>query len=365
MSAAHRLRVTLLGPDIDHRKSLEAMLAGRVAGLTWLPDSLNSPLAGGSSAGRRIRRVLDQLTRTHDRNFLDETCRHLDENCTDAVIAYWGTGPVADIAAIKRLRPRIKIALVVLCFPLALDELGLKRQHWLMRHAAPSMDGILYSSSAMQEYFQDKVLGKRGNHLKGAILKPCWPANYQSKAERSEAAFDRPNLIYVGRTDLSGRTVHAADDLRPLMAEILENQIELHHVRSPETTDGHPNRRPFEPLDQAALIAKMANHDASLIAYNSAACQRTERLELTVPDRLLTSVAAGVPIAIPSVNYKGARQYLREYPAVIEFDSVAGLKRQLDDRAQVRRLHEAAWQARKLYTAEMQADRLERFLVSL
>ncbi len=365
MSASHRLSITLLGPGIDHKKSLEAMLATRVSALTWLPDSINVSPGRTLTAAQRIRSAFDRLTSTHDRGFLDRVCRHLDESRTDVIVAYWGTGPLADIAAIKRRRPKIKIALMVLCFPLAFDTIGLKRQHWLMRHAAPCLDGILYPNAAMQDYFHRRVLGKRGEHLKESILKPCWPRSYQGIAERGGPIFDRPNLIYVGRTDLSGRTVHVADDLRPLMTEILENRIELHHVRSPETSDGHPYRRPFEPLDQAALIARMGAHDASLIAYNAAACRRTERLELTVPDRLLTSVAAGVPIAIPSIGYSGSKQYLAEYPAVIEFDSVPHLKRQLEDRDHIESLHEAAWQARKLYTAEAQGESLARFLLSL
>jgi hypothetical protein len=217
----------------------------------------------------------------------------------------------------------------------------------------------------MREHFRRQVLGKRNNHLEELILKPCWPHSYQLDAEQNKMEPDRPNLIFVGRTDLSSSTVHAADDLRPLMAAILDNRIELHHARSPETIDGHPYRRPFEPLDQAGLIAKMAKHDASLIAYNAAACQRTERLELTVPDRLITSVAAGVPIAIPSIGYSGSKQYLEDYPAVIEFESVVDLRLQLADRGRIRALGEAAWQARRLYEAEAHGDSLAQFLAVL
>jgi hypothetical protein len=365
MRSSHRLSVTLLGPDIAHRKMLEVMLAGRVSKLTWLSDSLSLPKSRTIAAGRRIQKLFDQITHTHDRSFLENTCRHLDENETDVIIAYWGTGPLADIVAIKRLRPHIKIVLMLACFPLALDTLGVKRQHWLMRHAAPSLDGILYPSAVMRDYFHDQVLGARGRHLQELVLKICWPRQYQVAAERNEQGIDHPNLIFIGRTDLSHRTVHAADDLRPLMAEILGNQIELHQVRSPETSDGHPYRRSFEPLDMVALIAKMAAHDASLIAYNAAACRRTERLELTVPDRLATSVAAGVPIAIPSMGYTGSKQYLAEYPAVIEFDSVPDLKRKLEDRQSIQALRQAAWLARKLYTAEAQEDMLARFLESI
>lgn len=365
LHTARDLSICLLGPDIDHRQSLEAMLAGRFPRVTWLPDSISFHQDSKPGFAQRLQRALDQLTATHDKQFLDSTLEHLDRNRTDLILAYWGTRPLADVVAIKRLRPQIKIVLMVLCFPLALGNMGVKRQHWLMRHAAPVLSGILYSNPIMQEYFRNRVYGSHGKRPQELILKPCWPKRYQTAGDAIPLAFDKPNLIYVGRTDLSHRTVHAADDLRPLMNEILSSQIELHHVQSPETSDGHPFRRPFEPLDQAALIAKMASHDASLIAYNAAACQRTERLELTVPDRLLTSIAAGVPIAIPSAGYNGPKEYLKEYPAVIEFDSAAHLKRQLADRKRVEALHRAAWQARELYTAEAQGERLGQFLVSL
>jgi len=157
LSTAHRLSVTLLGPDIDHKKSLEAMLASRISELTWLPDSISLHQGRTLGVGQRIQRVFDQLTYTRDGSFLHKTLQHLDENRTDVIIAYWGTRPLADIVAIKRLRPHIKIVLLVLCFPLALDELGLKRQHWLMRHAAPCLSGILYSNAVMEEYFHRRV----------------------------------------------------------------------------------------------------------------------------------------------------------------------------------------------------------------
>jgi hypothetical protein len=365
MRSPDSLSVTLLGPDIDQKKSLEAMLTGRVSKLTWLPDSITMQGDQPMTLAQRVRRSLDQLTSTHDKTFVERACRHLEENSTDIVIGYWGTMPLADLAAIKRLKPNVKTVLLLLCFPLALDNVGVKRQYWKMRHAARSLDAIVFSSKAMQAYFHDDVLGKRGKNIAEVILKPCWPRSYQCAARQGRELLDRPNLIFVGRTDLSSRTIHAADNLQSLMAEILENKIELHHARSPETTDGHPYRRPFDALDQGELIAKMAEHDASLIVYNAAACQRTERLEFTVPDRLLTSVAAGVPIAIPSVGYTGPKQYLADYPAVLQYDSVPHLKQQLADRERMQVLHQAAWKARDLYTAEAQGHILAQFLASL
>jgi hypothetical protein len=146
---------------------------------------------------------------------------------------------------------------------------------------------------------------------------------------------------------------------------VLATDIELHHVYSKETDDGHSKRRTFKPQSQSDLIARMATHDASLIAYNTAACQRDDRFWLTVPDRLLSSVAAGVPVAVPRVGYTGLKQYLAHYPAMIEFDNAQHLHEQLADRGLIKRLREQAWRARQQYTAEQHAAPLTHFLNGL
>lgn len=365
MKAAQTLRVTLLGPDIDHRRSLEAMLEGRVGQLAWLSDtsSLRRPDVA-PSMGARLRRGFDQLTYTRHPHILDHALHHIDEQGTDVLIAYWGTTPLPDIAAIKRHRPHVKIMLMVLCYPLSFDQMGATRQHWQIRRTVRHLDGLIYPNTVMQQYFQDKVLKSRGEHLQNVVLKPCWPQSFQP-VQRPEPASDKPNLIFVGRTDLSHHTVHVADDLRATMSEILDRRIHLHHVKSPETSDGDPYRHPFDPMVQQVLIQRMAAHDASLIKYNEAACRCTDRLNLTVPDRLITSVAAGVPIAVQNTGYAGALEYLEEHPGVIRFSSIADLQRQLFDRGRIDALRDAAWQARELYTAEAQAPVLLAHLEKL
>ncbi|TAK98049.1 MAG: hypothetical protein EPO09_02920 [Aquabacterium sp.] len=361
---AKNLKVALMGPDIDHRRSLEAMLGAQVKSLSWMPDSLSLSQGKALSMLGRVRRAVDQLTYTRDVKFIGPACQHLDDGGADVVVAYWGTNPLSDIVALKRKRPKVKVVLMVLCYPLALNEAGVSRQHWMMRRAAKWLDGILYANPQMAHFFENQVFTAGSVQPRSTVLSPCWPASYQP-AQRPVAAADRPNIIFAGRTDLSHHTVHAADDLRPLMREILDAGIELHHGRSPETTDGHPLRRPFDPLSQGQLIARMAAHDASLIAYNTAVCQRAERFDLTVPDRLITSVAAGVPIAVPAKGYTGPKSYLQRYPAVFEFDSPAHLMQQLQDRVRVQEARDAAWEARALYTAEMQGEGLASFLASL
>ena len=356
------MKVAILGPAIEHRDSLKAMLQGRVKQLGWVPDS-HSFLGGRVPTWRdRASRSLDQLSRTRNPEYLNHLVTQVDALQPDLIIAYWGTNPLPDVAALRRLRPSVKLILMVLCYPQSLTSPGVFRQHWMMRRAAKFLDGLIFPNREMADYFSSEVL--KAHMPPFQVIPPCWPASFQSTAQAALVS-DRANLIFIGRTDLSHHTVHAADDLRPLMRAVVESGIELHHRQSAETDDGHPLRRPFQPLGQSALIQKVSGYDACLIAYNTVACARDERFRFTVPDRLITSVAAGVPIAIPSSGYEGSKSYLENYPAMIEFESVNSLARQLADRPQMRKLREAAWQARENYTAQAQGARLQAFLESI
>jgi len=361
MKSLSSLHVTLLGPDIDHRRSLEAMLAGRVAQVGWVPDSHSFQHGRPASPVDRLSRAADQLFGTRDAAYLAEVLSSIDQADTDVLICYWGTTPLADLRALKRRRPQLKIILMVLCYPVALEAWGVRRQRWMMRRAACCLDGVLYSNQTMAAYFDQQVWSGRCRPRSSMVVPPCWPVDYQQAVQLESVGLE-PNIIFAGRTDLSHHTVHAADDLRPLMNDILSAGIHLHHVRSHETADGHLFRHPFEPMSQADLIRQMSAHDASLIAYNTAACARPDRFSLTVPDRLITSVAAGVPIAIPSRGYEGAKDYLRHYPAVFEFDSASHLSTLLCDRPRVQSLRQAAWRARSQYSAEHQGSLLADYL---
>ena len=145
------------------------------------------------------------------------------------------------------------------------------------------------------------------------------------------------------------------------MNSILDAGIELHHARSPETDDGHPHRRHFSPLPMQELIDKIGEFDASLIAYNTQACARDDRFYLTIPDRLITSVAAGVPVAIPRQGYGAIKSYLRDYP-MLEFDTADELAQELADRSLVAQLREAAWNFRSNYDAARYGPVLAQFL---
>lgn len=350
--------VCLLGPEIEHRDSLRAMLDGRVRRVDWISDS-HTFMRKHKRARGRIDRSIDSMFGTRDKDYLDYAVSEIDANEASTIVAYWGTLPLGDTIALKRARPAVRIVAVMLCYPLSLERWGILRQVSSLRRAAPRLDGIVCPTEEMALYLQKNVLGGRAPPC--GIVAPCWPARFQS-ATRAPPEADRPNLVYVGRTDLSGATVHKADDLRPQMREILDAGIELHHVFSPETADGHPRRRTFTPRSIEELIVMMPAFDASLIAYNLAACKRTDRFDLTVPDRLLSSVAAGVPIAIPRQGYAASKRYLRNYDAVIEFDSAQGLMTTLSDRDAVHALQNNAWAARHRYTAEAQGADLVAFL---
>lgn len=353
--------VALLGPNIEHKDSLTAMLAGRVRHLRWLPDSLCFRQKLGLGTISRFRRLRDQLWGTSDPAYLDEVLRSIDENGTRVLIAYWGTIPLPDLRALKQARPHLKIVLMLLCYPLALSSWGIARQNYCLRRAASFIDGVIFPSGGMEQYVAGPILPRS---VARVVIPPCWPAEFQ-KPSRPQFLKTAPNVVFAGRTDLTGNTVHAADDVRPLMQSILDAGIELHHAASPETDDGHPLRKLFQSVSLREMIEVMGKFDASLVAYNTEACARDDRFGLTVPDRLITSVTAGIPIALPARGYEAAKAYLREYPAVIEFVSAHDLRDTLADRPRVEQLRNAAWAARPSYAAERHGDDLAAFLETL
>ena len=356
--------VALLGPDIDHRRSLECMLAPSHR-VHWLPDSTSALAARSPQGVPRLSRLLHRVGRlvgTFDPTYLRELDEAVAREGSDTVIAYWGTEPLADLLAIRRRLPHVRLVLMVLCFPVALNEAGVRRQSWMMRRIMRVLDGVIFPNEAMRDHFHRA--GLLPSAVQVQILPPCWTGAFQSTAAQPPG-LSRANVIFTGRTDLSSATVHAADDLRPLMAQLLDAGIELHHVHSRETDDGHPLRKPFRPMRQSELIATMARHDASLIAYNTQACERDDRFKLTVPDRLISTVAAGVPVAIPEQGYDGAKQYLQGHGGVLVFRDATHLRRLLDDRVRVEEARARAWAQRGQYAAELHAQSLCDFVSSL
>ena len=355
--------VCVLGPPIEHRDSLLSMLGDRVNSVTWVNDSHSFFRDRDLQPPGRLPRALDAFRGTSAGPYLDHLLEELDARHCQVLIAYWGTLPLADVIAIRRARPRIRIVLMLLCYPLALTRVGILRQKVALSRAWSSLDAVMCPTQEMADYLRADF-GRRTRGPRILTVPPCWPDSF-IPSERPAPAADRPSLVFIGRTDLGGRTVHPGDDVRPLMRGLLDAGIELHHAYSKETDDGHPLRRPFKPLPIVELIAGLAAYDACLIAYNLEAAPRRDRFDLTVPDRLLSAVAAGVPIALPREGYAASKTYLAGYPAVIEFDTPAELYERLSDRAQVAEWRDRAWRARRDYSAHTQAPRLVELIGGL
>lgn len=345
--------VVLLGPAIEHRDVLQTMIAPHATAVRWVPDSrtfLRSQSAGGPL--ERFRRKLDPLLGTRDARYTALLEDAIDEIRAEVIVAYWGTLPIADVLALRRLRPKVRIVLWMLCYPLALEMIGVMRQRAILSNAASAIDAVVCPGPEMARHLAAHEFS--GTRALLAQVRPCWPQRLHAMKQAAplEAC---PNIVYVGRPDLSGATVHAADDVRALIRSLLDAGIVVSHGTSREMSDGHPLRRQFDAVPIEQLTGLMCAHDASLVAYNLRACARRERFEFTVPDRLISSVAAGVPVAIPGGAYAASLSYLEDYPATLRFTSPQELCARLADRDTIAQLRETAWRSRGCYTAEAQS----------
>jgi hypothetical protein len=152
-----------LGKISDHSENLAHQLRSRDIDLVAIQDSSSSGVytRQTSYAGRlrsRTSRLAAQLWGTADAAYKETLVKAVDSTPVDTVIAYWGTNPLCDIIALKKIRPNVKVVLNVLCHPTAIDPVKVALQNWLLRRSLHYCDGIIASSIAMKDYLERRVL---------------------------------------------------------------------------------------------------------------------------------------------------------------------------------------------------------------
>jgi glycosyltransferase involved in cell wall biosynthesis len=316
--------------------------------LAWQP---------ASSIWHKLHRASAQLFGRRDYSYSQAVMRAIDQHGIDCILAYWGTNCIADVITAKRLRPNTKVLLNVLCHPTALSLTKISVQNWLFRRSAGYFDGYIVSSHAMKEYLQKHVLRNRDVDM---LIWPPYLSQHYHPSSRLTAAGNMPNVLFLGRMDW--RKGQPTDCVSSYMHQLMEHGVHVYHHRSPESPSDHPCGHTFEYRELAKAIEYATQFDVSLILYDLSACKRTDRFEVTVPDRLVASVAAGVPVAIPSHGYSACKEYLRDYRAIIEFDSIPHLAEQLRNRTRIRALQRLVQEHSANYLGEAHIGRLLSFI---
>lgn len=360
------LSLAYLGPRSDHRENVAKLLTDAGLRLCCLDDSLAAGVYGAPGGGLlarlwgRMARARAQAFGTSDGKYLDWVLRRLDEEQVECLLAYWGIGPVGDIITVKRRRPRLKVVLNVLCHPLALSWSKIALQNSLVRRAVPYLDALVFPSQAMKEYFDQHILRSAGTP--SVVLPPRLTREYFPD-ERPPRQPESPNLVFLGRMDWwAGQPT---DNVGALLGQLMDLGVHVFHHATERPLPPHFYRHTFTYLPLQGATTFCSKFDASLVVYNTAACSRDDRFRVTVPDRLIASVAAGAVVALPAHGYDAAREYLRDYAAVIEFETPEQLRHALSERDVLDRLREAAWQDRHLYHAEDQVERWAGFLTAI
>jgi hypothetical protein len=361
-------KIGYLGRELHHGENLAALLASAGQDVTLCADSMSAGACampattfvapGLRSVLQRSRRVVWQLRGTGDRDYLRNLLRSLDRHRVDCLLAYWGTGVLGDIIAVKRHRPAIRVVLNLLCHPTALTRWRAAAQDWHLRRSLGYLDGLIAPSCAMQAYLERHIL--RGRRIPCLVWPPYLSQRYYP-GTRLPANPQVPNVLYLGRMDIARAQI--TDNVLAILQQLLDCGIHVHHCHVPGGYPKHPLRHVFTYTDSLAeAINNATSCDVSLVMYNLAACPHRARFEMAVPDRLVASVAAGIPIAIPREGYAACKEYLRDYPAVIEFGSIAELAQRLRDRPTIAAYQRAAREASRGYVGEHHLPPLLDFL---
>jgi len=355
-----------LGGKSDHWENITRLMASVDKPVVALPTSTSSPefrhtpgvlsWKPASTLHRKGTRILGQLHGTRNGNYVRTVLELIDTHGLDCVVAYWSTEMLGDLMAIKKLRPRVKLILNLLCHPMGLSKMKVRLQNWHFRRSVGCLDGLIMPSQTMRGYLEKNVL--RGRNMPILIWPPFYSQHFFPK-HRSAPCELTPNLLFLGRMDFY--RAQPSDDVRGFIEELLDRGVHVYHCEAKGYAP-RPNRHTFTylPLPQAEEFATA--FDASLILYNLKACRKKDRFEATVFDRLVASVTAGIPIAIPAEGYAASKEYLREYPAVIEFASADDLAKRLGDRPAMARMRIVAAEKSAGYIGERRLNPLIDFV---
>jgi hypothetical protein len=365
-SSDSKLKIGYLGPPIDHRENLAMLLGSAGIDLQILDDSITSGIyRDASGAPTRspaktmsgaMRRLKSQLFGTSNRAYIERLTQQIDVSGLQCLIGYWGAQILGDLIAIKKHRPHVVTILNVLCHPTALTGGKIAAQNALFSRSLKYLDGVIASGRVMHEYLKQHVY--RGRDVPTLIAPPMYASHYfPPNIERPMR--DAANLLFLGRTDWNRG--QESDDIGVFLTQLLEEGIEVYHAHSDHVTP-HPKRHMFAYLPLAPMERFARQFDASLVLYNLNACARPDRFRVTVPDRLIASVTAGLPIALPPRGYDAATEYLARYEAVINFSSPADLAAQLRDRSRVQALRKLAEANSAHYIGEKHVSSLVEFI---
>jgi hypothetical protein len=284
----------------------------------------------------------------------------LDKNGINCILAYWGLNVFADIITIKKVRPKIKIVLNVLCHPMGQTPGKIFIQNKYFKCFLKYLDGIIYSSSTMSMYFKQHVIGKLD--IPGLIQSPYLSKDYFCRVT-AESYPDNPSLLYLGRRDWWNGD--ASDNLESFINDLMKMKIRVCYC-SKETSDSNNKYACiFEPMPLIDLKSFGNKCYAALVCYNLTNCKDDTRFRMTIPDRLMASIAMGLPIAIPKKGYDAAKEFLRNWPGVIEFDSISDLYERLLDSKHINELNISCLRESPKFYAESHFNYLLSFLTGL
>jgi hypothetical protein len=343
-----------LGPSDDHAHNLELLAGSHGVRLIYLPDSVSWASARGARASR-AKRALVQLSGTRDALYLQNTTGLIDREGIRSIVAFWGTLPLPDLVSLKRARPHVRLVLNLLCHPLGTTRSRILLQDHLLGRAMRHIDGMIVSSEAMGQYIRSRI----SRTIPILKLPPYWHSSHFATAPLV-AVRDRPNIVFLGRMDWA--SAQPTDMVERFLLELMELGIEVYYGRSAQSSVAHRNARPFEPMPIAEVANFAAQFDAALVTYNVERAPHSARFNVTVPDRLLTSVAASIPIAIPSSGFSGCMEYLKDYGAVLPYSSAEDLAFQLRDRVHIEDLRRRARASASEYHGERHFSAMLDFL---
>ncbi|WP_442505074.1 hypothetical protein SH528x_003845 [Novipirellula sp. SH528] len=354
------LSIGFLGkPKSDHADALGSLASCINAKYIRIPDSPNSGAYQASKIRivRQLYRGCMQWKGTAHRAYLKDALGAIDSNDVDVLVAYWATNPLADAIAIKRERPRTAVVANVLCHPKGFTGRSMVLADQLFRRAAAKLDGFIFPTHQMKYYFERRIF--RGIQVHSTVIPPCWSGTMSPSID-IKCDYSTPSILHMGRTELK---THSRSE--NLLDQLMNCGINVHYCPADPKAKQHPHQHYFARRSLPELIKFATQFPATLGGFITPSLASSRQVHLSVPDRLISSVASGVPVALPFDGYEAYKEYLHQYEAVIRFDSAEVLANQLRNPDSLRKLKELSQNTRSHYRIEAHAEQYLQFFTTV
>lgn len=256
---------------------------------------------------------------------IDAVKKSVKESTPDLIFTSWGRTPLPEMRYIKREFSDIPFVHDFRTYPVSRYKTTEYIENLINKEVIENMDGMIFTSETMKKYIENRFENKT---KKAEYFSEYIPEKMFFRKNSIDLDIRSPNIIFLG---------NRKRDLSDIFRKVLKKGIDLYAcnkvIDACSSIDTHRNIHTFSEfsthdVESGKFSNFISNFDASILVYPNS---YSSRFRNTHPERLLWSIAGGLPILLPESKLKASEQYVLSNGIGITFKNIDGMSRKVKD----------------------------------